>query len=185
ENLLIVRDGGTVEAQNIFINRNGRLTGGGGELIGNLIVNGGTVAPGDSAGTMRVDGDANFNEGQLELEIGDPTESDYLIITGAVFVGTDFVFDIELTSDSISEIVLDDYINAEGGVSFSDSFDLATAVRIMSEAGLFPNGESTMLVRFGNQVASIAAAPIPLPGAIAFMITGLAGMGWVRKKKST
>ncbi|MEM9988756.1 MAG: hypothetical protein AAF723_04480, partial [Pseudomonadota bacterium] len=105
--------------------------------------------------------------------------------TSGVARGTDFVFDIELTSDSISEIVLDDYINAEGGVSFSDSFDLATAVRIMSEAGLFPNGESTMLVRFGNQVASIAAAPIPLPGAIAFMITGLAGMGWVRKKKST
>lgn len=101
ENLLIGGEGtgnlrilgGTqVRAEEFYIFEGGRISGTG-SARGKL-VNRGIVSPGESAGTLTIDGDyVQENPGILILEIGgsEPGQSDLLAVTGNVMIGGQIV----------------------------------------------------------------------------------------------
>lgn len=67
----------------------GALLGGHGRIIGNVdLASGASLAPGNSIGTLTVDGDVTFNSGStLEIEANPDGTSDRLISTGNVSLG--------------------------------------------------------------------------------------------------
>ena len=79
-------DGGQVQAMSILV-RQGSEVRGVGTISGN-VENGGLVAPGNSAGTLDING--NYTQtavGDLAIEIAAPTEFDRLEITGTATLG--------------------------------------------------------------------------------------------------
>lgn len=88
---------GSLSAGMITVRRegNGTFTFNGGLLtvgtfVGDLVDNGGTIAPGPSTGLTTIDGDLTVNRGMLQIEIGGlvtGTEFDQLSVTGNATLG--------------------------------------------------------------------------------------------------
>ena len=79
---LIVRDNGLVSASDLSIGSFGRLTGDG-TIVAN-VTSDGTIAPGNSPGTLHIDG--NYTQaaaGKLEIELASAASFDRLDISGA------------------------------------------------------------------------------------------------------
>lgn len=60
---------------------NGGILGGNG-TVSDLTLNGGTLAPGNSIGTLNVSGNVDFSSGVYEVEVDDAGNSDKIIATG-------------------------------------------------------------------------------------------------------
>jgi T5SS/PEP-CTERM-associated repeat protein len=84
--LLSVSDAGVVQANDVMIWNTG-IVSGDSILRANTVANKGTIKPGDSIGTLTVEGDLTMDSGScLEIEIGNTGNSDKLSVTGAVQV---------------------------------------------------------------------------------------------------
>jgi T5SS/PEP-CTERM-associated repeat protein len=81
---LIVGDFGAVNAFEAFVGQNGRVEGTGTLNASNVILDGGTLAPGFSAGTLNLSGNLTVSDGSLEMELGgtSPGLSDLIDISG-------------------------------------------------------------------------------------------------------
>lgn len=117
----------------------GALLAGSGEVTGNVVVNGGTIAPGSSPGTVQINGDLQLLAGSvLQMEIGGltpGTEYDRLIVTGnstlAGEVEISFVngfvpqvgdsFELFQTNGSFSAVGRVHVVNAPAGMSYAAS----------------------------------------------------------------
>lgn len=91
------------------------LLGGTGNLIGNL-TNNGIVAPGNSIGTLTVDG--NFTQtpgGTLQIEILNPSFGDRINITGAAFLAGTLGLEVIGNGLSFGDVVT--LITAQGGIN--------------------------------------------------------------------
>lgn len=77
---LNVRDGGEVKG-NVFLGAGGTLKGDG-LIIGNVSNSGGIVSPGNSPGTLHINGNYSQNGGVLVIEIAGPSVFDMLDVTG-------------------------------------------------------------------------------------------------------
>jgi hypothetical protein len=77
-------DGGTVTSTRITVGTNGLLNGQGGNIVGNVSNNGGTITPGDATGVMTVTGNYTQNSGVLLFEIDGvtPSQFDRVLISG-------------------------------------------------------------------------------------------------------
>ena len=124
---LIVTNGGTVSsAGGIIVRVLGTLRGDG-QIIGN-VSNVGVVAPGNSPGTLHIDG--NYTQaGKLQIEIGGTTpgsQFDMLDITGAATLdGTLEVSLIDGFTPSVGDVF--EIVHADGGVFGGfDTFSLPT-----------------------------------------------------------
>jgi T5SS/PEP-CTERM-associated repeat protein len=87
-------EGGTLDTQSVSFQGGGAFTWTGGTLHvgtfnGNLVNQGGKLAPGHSPGTTTVSGNYTQNAGTLEIEIGGTSagQADKLIITGTATLG--------------------------------------------------------------------------------------------------
>ena len=90
--ILTVSDNATVQASSIEIGTRGEVDGDG-SIIGN-VVNGGHVSPGNSPGTLTIEGDyVQDDVGVLELEFAglDSSQHDRLIVTGDATLDGDVV----------------------------------------------------------------------------------------------
>jgi hypothetical protein len=67
--LVVVRDGGLIEADRVLIGLGGTLTGNGGTVAADVHLDGGTLAPGNTPGTMQIDGDYLMTDGELVIEV--------------------------------------------------------------------------------------------------------------------
>jgi len=72
---------GTLTSPNIYVGSDGQI-GGSGTIVGN-VVNTGGIAPGNSIGTLTIDGALTINQGTLDMEIGPGGKSDKIIVTGS------------------------------------------------------------------------------------------------------
>ena len=85
---LRVGDGGTVDARDVRIGEDGLLDGDGGFVLADVSVEGGTVAPGTSAGVLTVGGDFVLGPGgRLVMEVFGPSEYDVLSVSGLLDPG--------------------------------------------------------------------------------------------------
>ena len=84
--LLDVNDNGTVEANDIYIWSTGTISGNGNvDVAGQVWSFGGTFEPGNSIGTMNIDGDLTMDPNStFEVEVDNSGNSDLLTVTGDV-----------------------------------------------------------------------------------------------------
>lgn len=84
---LSVRDGGEVKANFINVHDGGALTGDG--LVTGTVTafSGGVISPGNSPGTLTIDGDLILDGGTLFLEAYSETEIDKIVVTGDAIFG--------------------------------------------------------------------------------------------------
>jgi autotransporter-associated beta strand protein len=76
---------------NVSVNAGGTLAGSN-NVVGNVAVNGGKIAPGNSIGTLTIDGSLTVNIGVFDMEIAPGGKSDKIILTGpngALTLGVD------------------------------------------------------------------------------------------------
>ena len=130
--LLNVNDNGTVEA-NVIYNWNTGIIRGDGYLSGD-VRNFGTLSPGNSIGTLNIDGDLTMDpNGTLEVEIDNSGNSDLLSVTG----------DVEIQGGTVKAISTDTIIGSRQYTiveanSVSGTFDTLDSA-LLDIIGLFPH----------------------------------------------
>ena len=186
---LTIADGGQVIAGNeVLIGTGGILDGNGGSILGDLVLDGGTIAPGASPGVLDVTGDFTILGGLLDIEIGG-------IIPGSAFdvinVSGDLIadnpFDIRLSFiDGFAPGAGDtfDFLNIAG-----DSSDLSTLLAAslldVDVVGL-PSGFAFDLgfdATTGTLSAITSVSAVPLPASFGFLLAGLAGLGLIGRRR--
>ena len=175
---LLVMDGGTVTSTSITVGTNGLLNGQGGNIVGNVFNNGGTVTPGDATGVMRITGNYAQRSGVLLFEIDGlaPSQFDRLLISGLA----------DLTGGSIDIMFGAGFTPAAG-----ESFDLLSATLGLSLAnvdfaviGLPADLRFTEAVGAdGLQLDFLAAAPVDEPHTWALLAIGAPLIGWLIRRR--
>lgn len=179
--------GGTLNATDIFLNT-GAFNFTGGVLIvdtftGNLVNNGGTLAPGNSPGTTRVIGDYTQLAGSYEVEIAGSGAGEYdvLDITGTATLGGSL--DVSFFDDgsglfSASAGDVFDVLVAETIVGEFDTFNLA-----MLDSGL-QWSVSYLTDAVGTlDLVRLSVSSVPLPASAWLLASGLVGLITVSRRK--
>ena len=177
-------DGGTVGIGGTIFSDvvlNDGFLGGSGSIVGSLTVNGGTVGPGFSPGTLTVDGDLILTSGELNLEVGD-----FLDVTGLFEIGEDVT--VNLFVEDFTQNIIDlsfffvgtdpDFVDGFENVPFklftTDLAFVGEEVSVVNGQG----GESQVVISaFGQQTS------VPEPATIALFGLGLVGLGWARRRR--
>lgn len=97
------------------VNSDARLSGNG--SIGGLVLDsGGTLAPGNSIGTMTVTGDASFNAGSIyEVEVEAPDQADKTVVTGTATIDGGAIEIVKLSTAETSYLSGQTYRIIEAG----------------------------------------------------------------------
>jgi T5SS/PEP-CTERM-associated repeat protein len=176
--VLTVRNGASLIANTVTINANGTLNGDG-TITGDVVLNGGTISPGNSPGTLTIDGDLSLNEGTLLIEIESPSLFDILDVSGNIFVGEDLqlnlIFGFGPTGETFN---IEDFFTGYSSLTFDPDFSLFENVNVSGlRAGDF------VTISLGDTERTIRQASVPLPSTIALIVIGLAGLGFARRRK--
>ena len=194
DNNLIVSNGGTIEivpaAGSVLdtpvleIIENGTLSGNG-TIIGDVLVSGGTVAPGLSPGTLTIDGNYTQEVGSaLVIEIAglNPGEFDVLNILGAAIfdpgttIDLDFTNGFAPTTGDVFEFLLADIFASDMSLINFNVFGLETGF-------LFDTG-FTDAGTFNMTALNDGASTIPVPAAVWLFGSGLLGLIGVAKRRA-
>ncbi|REL27988.1 hypothetical protein DXX93_16410 [Thalassotalea euphylliae] len=144
---LKVASGASVQANSIIVGSDGLLTGSG-TVIGNVqLINGGMINPGNTPGTLTIDGDLDAKDGELIFEIASLTDYDRIVMTGIA----------DLISANIQLLFTDVFLPTT-----LDNFELISAGSLIgldqanfSVAGLAP--DFLFDVTFSNGMLSLTA----------------------------
>lgn len=207
---LNVADGGSVSANEILVAGQGRLTGGGGTIagdvtIGNATIGGGTLAAGNSPGLMSVAGNLGLLGGStMEIELGGTVfdsgipQFDYdrvdvadNALTGATegtaTIATGTIFDIDFfgaftagLGDTFDVLVADD-IDSDSLTSLIFDFTgAALATGLDWDIGIVAFGQN----REALQLSVVAGqVEVPAPGMAILFGLGVAGLALVRRRR--
>ena len=165
--------GGSLTAAKIYVNQGGLFKGAGTIDVANF-VNSGIVAPGNSPGTLTINGNYTQAGGILEIELGGTGvgEYDVLNITGvADLAGT------------LKLLLYGDYTASV--VEVGDFFDVLFASAITGE-GFTIDGSATRWTwdvdYLTDRVRITAEAPVPVPPSVWLLGSGLLGLFGLRRK---
>ncbi|MBI2799084.1 MAG: VPLPA-CTERM sorting domain-containing protein [Gammaproteobacteria bacterium] len=169
---LVVRNGGVAQATTIYIGTDGTVKGNGGTLQG-AVNNHGTIAPGESPGTLTIQGDlVQAADGKLVIEIGGNTPGtlyDVLNVTGKLTLGGTLEIDL-LNGFTPGPNDVFDFLHAGSFAGSFSNFILPT----------FGNGQ-TLHLNFGaNGISALSA--VPLPAAVWLLGSALGGLGFYRRR---
>ena len=181
---LVVRSGATVSAAQVIVNSGGTLTGDGGIIDADVVVNGGTLAPGASPGVMTIDGDLDLNGATVEIEIGGTATGDYdqIFVSGNLVSDAATTFYFSLFGGYIPEAgdefaFFDVGGNIDLGLATFDfsGFGAGYASRVVNGGG------GGYALRFDSVPAS-AEVPLPAAGLLLLSGIGVLGAGLRRKR---
>lgn len=208
---LNVADGGSVSANEILVAGQGRLTGGGGTIagdvtIGNAAIGGGLLAAGNSPGLMSVSGNLSLLGGStMEIELGGTVfdsgipQFDYdrvdvadnaltAAAEGTVTIDAGAIFDIDFfgaftagLGDTFDILVADD-IDSTSLTSLIFNFTgAALATGLDWDVGIVSLGTN----REALQLSVIAGqVEVPSPGMGILFGLGVAGLALVRRRRA-
>lgn len=171
--------GGTLRAATLDTTAGGNFVLGAGGVLavetfrGDLLQQGGTLAPGNSPGLTVIEGDYTLDSGTLAIEIaglGRGTAYDAVDVTGTATLG-----------GTLAIQLIDDFLPASGDVfellaaeTIIGTFDLLTLALL--PAGLFWD-IAYVLDPLGTDFVTLQAAPIPVPPALVLMALPLWFLG--------
>ncbi|MFP5504627.1 MAG: hypothetical protein ACLGH6_00355 [Gammaproteobacteria bacterium] len=175
--VLEVSNGGLLTGD-VFVNGNGVLTGDGGTIDGAVTLNGGTLAPGNSPGTLSVLGDLFLIDGRLQLEVG-PGLFDQLIVGGNLLLGDDLLIDLIFdTAPAETGFDLTGLFDVAGDMTFGGGFSLADSLSIAGlEAG------TSLLITLSDQQLTYTASAVPVPAAAWLFGSGILGLVAVARRR--
>jgi T5SS/PEP-CTERM-associated repeat protein len=176
--VLTVRNGASLIANTVTINTNGTLNGDG-TITGDVVLSGGTISPGNSPGTLTIDGDLTLNNGTLVIEIESPSVFDILDVSGNIVVGEDvqlnLIFGFGPTGQTFD---IEDFFTGFSSLTFDPDFNLFDNLNV---SGLGAGDFVTLAL--GDTERTIRQASVPLPSTIALVLIGLAGFRFARWRK--
>ncbi len=177
---------GTLAASRIRFD-SGRLSGSG-TLVGPVVLGGVLVAPGNSPGTLTIDGSLAANYTTFEIELGSATLADQLHVTGAAaFTGGTVEF---LLTDGYTPRIGDGFtwLDADGSISGLDSLYW----RVYTVTGSGANTvlwewqtPSDMRLSFHDGRLDFNAAAVPEPQTWALWLLGLAAGAGLASRGAT
>lgn len=184
---LTVRNGGEVFTPSVVVNGGGILNGSGGSIFGDVILEGGTLAPGNSPGYMEIYGDLIVNQGVIDLEIAGTGYGEYdeLNIGGSSTFSADTVINLNFIN-GFAPSAFDDF-NLLWGWGGTSGLDLVTFNVLGLEAGfeydLFSDTYGNITLFALND--GVAASAVPVPTAVWLFGSGLIGLVAVGRRRKT
>ncbi len=174
--LLTVKGGGTVTANNVTVWANGTLNGAGGTIDADVTINGGTLAPGNSPGTMTITGDLDLTDGFLDLEIDPLGLSDLIMVEGDLIIGEDFLFNLYFLNPPAggSTFNILSFFDVFGSVEIDPLFDISKSYTV--------TGASPTAINVTLEVTD-DGTDVPEPATIALFGVGLAGFAAMRRRR--
>ena len=176
-------NGGVVKADDIVVGSGGTIAGVG-TLVGDVLLNRGTITPGLSPGTLTIDGNFEMLDGVLEIEVAGLGSGDFdiLNITGtADLIGGTLLFSfIDSFLPEEDDTFL--FLEALGGLNIGPNIGFAyqgvqDSFRMEIAGGL--NGLSFVAL---NDASAVPA--VPVPAAVWLFGTALIGfVGMSRRRK--
>ncbi|WJW76282.1 hypothetical protein QVG61_04095 [Thiohalobacter sp. IOR34] len=174
---LTVRSGGQVYVGGTLIVNEGGLLDGDGSIIGNVQLDGGTIAPGNSPGTLNIFGDLEILGGTLDIEVG-YSDQDVLDVWGNVSfapgttVNLHFIEGYAPTAGEYIDFLFANDVTGTDNVSFmlfglQDGFQY----RVDTSIGL------------GLQAMNDAVSAVPVPAAFWLFGSGLLGMLGIARRQ--
>ena len=144
------------------------------------VESGATLSPGNSVGTLTVDGDFNLNGGTLLMEVEGPTaaENDQLIVTNGNLIlgeGATILLDFVngMSPNAEFSVVIDAPNSTDDWVKYVDT-------SYVTGLSYTRTGEGNRWVLSGH----VDANAVPEPSTWALLILGAAGLLYWRKRKS-
>jgi len=153
-------------SSDVTVNGSGILGGSG--RVGSLTANsGGTVAPGNSIGTLQVAGDVTFQPGSIYAVELSPTSSDRIVAGGkATLNGATVTLSLEnsptlLSTQQARSLLGNQYdiLDAAGGINGSFGAVLPNYVFLGGSLAYAATGVQLMVERNGNSFASVGQTP--------------------------
>ncbi|NLC35433.1 MAG: autotransporter domain-containing protein [Alcaligenaceae bacterium] len=152
-------DGSLAQSKLLTVNSGGKLGGSG--IVGNTtVMNGGTLAPGNSIGTLTVNGDLVFDSGsRFEVEVNPQgTDSDRVDVTGNVTLNGGTVAHIGLHGDY--DLRSNHTILTVGG-TLTGAFDAVTSdFAFLTPQLLYDYGARTVGLQLARNQRGFASAPL-------------------------
>ncbi|ATU92594.1 autotransporter outer membrane beta-barrel domain-containing protein [Phyllobacterium zundukense] len=143
----------------------GRLLGGIGTVGSTTVSNGGVLSPGNSIGTITVDGDLTFNPGSIYLLEVDPAgNNDKTLVSGVATLDGR----VEVIASAGTWRVQTDYtiLSAAGGLNGTQFLDVASNLQFLDEFLTYdPNNVILTLRRNDIVISDLAKTPNQLSAA--------------------
>ena len=204
----VLRNSGTIDVGGLVRNRNsgtlqvdGTLTAGGVRSTGSMISGGGTIdadvdllgatiAPGNSPGTLTIDGNLSADASSvLAFELGGLMQGDdydWLNVSGNVSLGQGALFEIDYFGGFEAEAGDTFDILTGNSFLFDDLTDFAFDFTDVSNTGIDWSA-SIFDVEGGREAVRLTAVstvtPVPLPAGGLLLLGGLAGLAALRRRK--
>jgi len=166
------------------VNVNGGLLSGSGRITGDVVVNGGGVGPGNSPGSLFIDGDFVLTEnGTLHLEVDGlfDGEFDKLFVSGLLDLQGDVVFDLGETIDLdlfTTELGLGNFFHSSNPENFWDEDNLDIFAGTSFSAQSFDGTITTLALE------DINVSAVPVPAALWLFGSGLIGLIGIARRKA-
>ena len=171
---------GTIANSAVTVNNGGTL-GGSGTVGSTTIATGGVLAPGNSIGTLTVNGNVTFAAGSTyRVEVDPAGNSDRINATGTATINGGTV-DVQAGAGTYAASTQYTLLNAAGGRTGNFAGVTSNLAFLTPTLGYDANNVFLTLARNGNTFASVAITPNQIAASTALQNAGNAGdMGTVQ-----